>query len=121
VHVNRLKPFVSADIRPETDLDEPDLQENPDSEPFDNVSERDPAELAVKSIIDKKVVKNQSGCRQTYYLVEWEDADIEPSWEPLSHLHCSELLKVFSAFKKISLARTLVTETTLVRIEGDSF
>jgi len=95
VHVNRLKPFVSADIRPETDLDEPDLQENPDSEPFDNVSERDPAELAVKSIIDKKVVKNQSGCRQTYYLVEWEDADIEPSWEPLSHLHCSELLKEF--------------------------
>ena len=97
VHVNRLKPFISADIRSETHLDEPDLQQNPDSEPFDTDSEQDPAEFAVKSIIDKKVVKNQSGRRQTYYLVEWEDANIEPSWEPISHLHCSELLKEFES------------------------
>ena len=95
VHVNRLKPFVSADIRLETDLNEPDLQENSDSEPFENVSEQDPAELAVKSIIDKKVVKNQFGRRQTYYLVVREEPDIEPSCEPLLHLHCSELLKEF--------------------------
>ena len=57
----------------------------------------DPAELAVNSILDKKVVKNRSGRRETFYLVEWEDKDIEPSWEPLANLHCGELLKEFES------------------------
>ena len=96
VHVNRLKPFISADIRPESEIPEAISAENEhESEISDNESEHDPAELTVKSILDKKVVKNRSGRRQTFYLVEWEDKNIEPSWEPLSNLHCGELLNEF--------------------------
>ena len=96
VHVNRLKPFISTDIRPESEIPEAISAENEhESEISDNESEHDPAELTVKSILDKKVVKNRSGRRRTFYLVEWEDNNIEPSWEPLSNLHCGELLNEF--------------------------
>ena len=57
----------------------------------------DPAELAVKAILEKKVVKNRSGRRETFYLIQWEDENIEPSWEPLSNLHCGELLHQFES------------------------
>ena len=107
VHVNRLKPCISPDIRPEQDLpddfdDQPDeenvLRENEqDISERDGEDEQDPAELAVKAIVDKKIVKNRSGRRQTLYLVQWEDEDIEPSWEPLRNLHCGELLKEFES------------------------
>jgi len=85
VHVNRLKPFIS------TDPDEEEthsMEENPDNDD-------DPNELAVEAILNKKIIKNRSGRRETYYLVQWEDDDIEPSWEPLKNLHCGELLKQF--------------------------
>ena len=105
VHVNRLKPFISPDIRPEQDLPY-DIDDQPNEENVlteneqeiterDDEDEQDPAELAVKAILDKKIIKNRSGRRQTLYLVQWEDKDIEPSWEPLRNLHCGELLKEF--------------------------
>ena len=107
VHVNRLKPFISPDIRPKQDLsddfDDHLDQENVSTENEQAVSERDaedeqdPAELAVKAILDKKIVKNRSGRCQALYLVQWEDEDIEPSWEPLRNLHCGELLKEFES------------------------
>ena len=95
VHVNRLKPFISAENRP---ILAPSVKsQDTETDANDESSEMDPAELAVNSILDKKVVKNRSGRRETFYLVEWEDKDIEPSWEPLANLHCGELLKEFES------------------------
>ena len=70
VHLNRLKPFIPEGIRPDIPLDEPEIQVSIDSESFDSESDQDLAEFAVRSILDKKVIRNQSGCSQTYYLVE---------------------------------------------------
>jgi len=98
VHVNRLKPFISTNIRPDTPAEE--QIEDPDEEESYSMEENsdnddDPNELAVKAILNKKIIKNRSCRRETYYLVQWEDDDIEPSWEPLKNLHCGELLKQF--------------------------
>ena len=108
VHVNRLKPFISYNDRPETlemtdPIDENSknnnqaFQDQPAEEDRDedNDIQTDPAEFEVKAILDKKVVKNRSGRKQTYYLVEWVDANLEPSWEPLNNLHCGEILREF--------------------------
>ena len=106
VHVNRLKPFISYDSRPETadsidDFGNNDndndkaLQENLVDEEAEEEDPIDPAELEVKAILDKKVIKNRSGRKQTYYLIEWADTNIEPSWEPLNNLHCGKVLKEF--------------------------
>eukprot|EP00794_Sanderia_malayensis_P013524 gene13524-biopygen10791 len=70
-----------------TDITVDEEPEN-DNHPNEEESETDPAELEVRSIQDKKIVKNRSGRKQTYYLVEWADDNIELSWEPLSNLHC---------------------------------
>ena len=95
VHVNRLKPFISAENRP---ILAPSVNsQDTETDVNDESSEIDPAELAVNSILDNKVVNNRSGRRETFYLVEWEDKDIEPSWEPLANLHCGELLKEFES------------------------
>ena len=98
VHVNRLKPFISTNIRPDTPAD--GQTENPEDEDSHSVEENsddddDPNELAVKAILNKKTINNRSGRQETYYLVQWEDDDIEPSWEPLKNLHCGELVKQF--------------------------
>ena len=105
VHVNRLKPFISTNIRPDTPAD--GQTENPEDEDSHSEQENsddddDPNELAVKAILNKKTIKNRSGRQDTYYLVQWEDDDIEPSWKPLKNLHCSELVKQFeiSLFSK---------------------
>ena len=108
VHVNRLKPFISYNDRPETvemiyPIDENSknnnkaFQDQPAEEDRDedNDIQTDPAAFEVKAILDKKVVKNRSGRKQTYYLVEWVDANLEPSWEPLNNLHCGEILGEF--------------------------
>ncbi len=100
VHVNRLKPFISAEIRPNSDELETDFRTVNDNDDEDLGSENDEPdsdELIVKSILDKKEVRNKSGRREKYYLVQWEDEDIEPSWEPLSNLNCGELLKEFES------------------------
>ena len=105
IHVNQLKPFVSTDIRPQSH--EPENESNGhESEPQNNddESDYDEVELAVKPILNKKVVKNRSGCRKIFDLVKWDDKDIGPSWEPLSNLHCGELSKTFES-------SLLVTET----------
>ena len=109
VHVNRLKPFISYDSRPAT-VDLTDIVANDDSNNNDKTlqehlldeepeeeddAQTDPAELEVRAILDKKVVKNRSGRKQTYYLIEWADTNIDPSWEPLSNLHCGKLLQEF--------------------------
>ena len=97
VHVNRLKPFVSTDIRPEIPVEQEINNEDTNSAEDETEHVYDPSELAVKAIIDKKTVKNRSGRRETRYLVQWEDDEIEPSWEPLKNLHCGELLKQFES------------------------
>ena len=108
VHVNRLKPFISYDSRPETadsiddignnynnDNDQALQEHLVDEEPEEDGTQTDPAELEIKAILDKKVFKNRSGRKQTYYLIEWEDMNIKPSWEPLSSLHCGKILREF--------------------------
>ncbi len=67
VHVNRLKPFISTDIRPTTD-DLEQLELPPDTENADdNESEKDPDEHVVKAILEKKIAKNRSGRKETFY------------------------------------------------------
>ena len=108
VHFNRLKPFISYNDRPGTlEVIDPNdensknnnkaFQDQPAEEDRDedNDIQTDPAEFQVKAILDKKVVKNRSERKQTYYLVEWVDANLEPSWEPLNNLHCGEILREF--------------------------
>ena len=108
VHVNRLKSFISYNDRAETlevidPLDENSknnnqtFQDQPAEEDRDkdNDIQTDPTEFEVKAILDKKVAKNRSGRKQTYYLVECVDANLDPSWEPLSNLHCGEILREF--------------------------
>ena len=98
VHVNRLKPFISTDIRPDTPTDGqiegPDIDKSHSNED-DSTNDDYQNELAVKAILNKKIIKNRSGRQETHYLVQWEDEEIDPSWEPLRNLHCSELLKQF--------------------------
>eukprot|EP00794_Sanderia_malayensis_P005850 gene5850-biopygen4851 len=77
--------FIPGDLGTDITVDEEPEKDNHSNE---RESETDPAELEVRSILDKKIVKNRSGRKQTYYLVEWADDNIEPSWEPLSNLHC---------------------------------
>ena len=100
VHVNRLKPFISLDSRPDdtpqqeattTTNDEP----NDSDEEYETASESDPAELEVDKILDKRTTKNRSGRKETQYLIQWKDKNIEPSWEPVSHLNCAQLLEDF--------------------------
>ena len=87
-----MKPFISPEVRPEKDFpddlnDPPDEMDDQDMSKRNGDDEQDPAELMVKAILDEKIIKNRSGCRQTFYLVQWEDEDIELSWEPLRNLY----------------------------------
>eukprot|EP00794_Sanderia_malayensis_P004315 gene4315-biopygen3502 len=77
--------FIPGDLGADITVNEEPENDNHSNE---GESETDPAELEVRSILHKKIVKNRSGRKQTYYLVEWADDNIEPSWEPLSNLHC---------------------------------
>lgn len=93
VHINRLKPFISATNKP---ILAPTVENHEkEHEVSEEQNETDPAELTVKSMLDKKVVKNRSVRRETFYLIQWEDQNIEPSWEPLSSHNCGKLLKDF--------------------------
>ena len=81
VHVNRLKPFISLDSRPDdtpkqeattTTNDEP----NDSDEEYKTASESDQAELEVDKILDKRTTKNRSGRKETQYLIQWKDKNI---------------------------------------------
>ena len=93
VHGNQLKPFISAANRPILAPTVSTSDEDTDTTAED--SEEDPAEVAVKSILDKNVFKIQR-C-ETFYLIEWENKDLEPSSEPLANSHCGELLNDFES------------------------
>ena len=80
VHVNRLKSLPSADILQEANKKDDFVN---DSEPRDQAGQEydvkdmesvyNPAELAEKAILEKKVVKNRSGHKETFYLIQWEE------------------------------------------------
>ena len=62
-------------------------------EEYKTASESDPAELEVQKILDKRKTRNKSGRKETQYLIQWKDAGIEPSWEPVNHLICAQSLE----------------------------
>ena len=97
VRVNCLKPFIYKDIRPDTPTDGqiegPDIDESHSNED-ESTNDDYQDELAVKAILSKTIIKNRL-VAERHYLVQWEDEEIEPSWEPLRNVHCGELLKQF--------------------------
>lgn len=50
------------------------------------------ADVEVTAILDKKIVTNRSGSEQAYFLLEWEDKDIQPLLEILNNLHSGNVL-----------------------------
>ena len=58
-------------------------------------SETDVADPKISAILDKRVVRNRSGSKQAYYLLEWDDKDIQPLFEMLRNIPSGNVSKQF--------------------------
>lgn len=61
----------------------------------------------VEAIVDRKYMENKP-----YYLLKWKNFDhTENTWEPASHLNCTELLEIFEAQRPAQLEEYRMNHT----------